>query len=68
MNKILKILVLAVLGGCAGWLIWLPIYLSHKTPAIEFDGPAGLGMLLATAAGVFIFGVVGIVLAARKKL
>jgi hypothetical protein len=67
MNKLIKLLALTSLGCFVGWLAWLPIYLSHRTPDIEFDGPASLGMILSTALGAIIFSVFGIVLIARKK-
>jgi hypothetical protein len=67
MNKAHKIVSIALLGGIIAWLVWLAIYLAHKTPAIEFDGPAGFGMIISTGAGILIFGVIGIVLVRTRR-
>jgi hypothetical protein len=67
MNKSFKVIALAVTGGVVAWIIWLCIYLANKTPAIEFDGPAGLGMIISTVIGILVFGIVGIIIVAAKK-
>ncbi len=60
MSKLIKVLIFAVLGSIVGWLLWFLIYLSNKTPAIEFDGPAGLGMILSTTFGAIVFISIGL--------
>jgi uncharacterized integral membrane protein len=67
MNKLHKVITLAVIGGVIAWIIWLIIYLANKTPAIEFDGPAGLVMIGSTLFGALIFGITGIILVIIKK-
>ncbi len=45
MNKFFKVFELSILGGFFGITTWALFYIAHKTPAIEFDGPAFGGML-----------------------
>lgn len=67
MNKLPKIIAAGCIGGIAGFLVWAIAYAANKTPAIEFDGPAGLLMITSIVLGFVTFGLVAIILTLLKK-
>lgn len=67
MKKSFIILKLSLIGALFGVVIRLVAYLTYKTPEIEFDGPAGLSLVLAFLSGGLLFAIVGLVLAVKNK-
>lgn len=53
-------LVTTSLGVVVGGMVWLAVYAS-RAGVIEFDGPAGAGLLLALLVGGTVTGLVGII-------
>ncbi len=51
--------VIVCLGVIVGAISWFVIYSIVYTPAIEFDGPAGLALGLSMIASGLLFGILG---------
>lgn len=62
----LRFLVLfEIIGVVLSGGIWLAVYHASWTPALDFDGPALLGMILTLTAGWLLFTLVGLALYLR---
>jgi hypothetical protein len=58
--------ILTALGVVLGSVLWLPVYASHFG-SIEFDGPAGLGLMLALVIGGVVGGITGVIYDTRHQ-
>lgn len=62
-----SIAALTVAGTLLGAAVWFVAYNIVSTPAIEFDGPAGLFLSLTMIGFGFVFGMINILMYSRKK-
>ena len=65
--KVINLFGHALLGGLIGFVIRLIIYIDHKTPAIEFDGPAAASFALAILTGCILSMIIGFTSIKRKN-